>query len=127
MTCAYINSLDRECGRESASGFCEFHAALDQLDHMFLHELQYSTWSSTPVLDRIRTRLHTRIGELKVSETRTWKDYAIVDEDGDIERVFSERNHEGLEEAKLYYQPKYGDTIQVRTVTATYSDWEDVK
>lgn len=65
MTCPYITSLDRECGRESASGFCEFHAYLDQLDHLYLEDLLDATWSSTPVLDRVRTRLHTRIGELK--------------------------------------------------------------
>lgn len=33
MTCRYINSLDRECGREATSGeHCDLHAVLSQLD-----------------------------------------------------------------------------------------------
>jgi hypothetical protein len=65
VNCPYINSLGRECGRESASGFCEFHAYLNQLDQLCLEELAFTTWSSTPELDRVRHRLISRIGELK--------------------------------------------------------------
>lgn len=126
MTCPYITSLDRECGRESASGFCEFHGYLEQLDHLYLEDLLDATWSSTPVLDRVRTRLHTRIGELKMSGVRTWKEYGLVDEDGDLDFVFSETD-DGLAQVRRIYQPEHGDKIVVRTVTSTYTDWEDVK
>lgn len=59
--------------------------------------------------------------------TRTWKDYAVIDSDGEIDRVFRGDHNEDLADARRWYEPSEGDTIVVRTVTRTETEWEDVK
>lgn len=35
MTCPYINTLERECGREAThDGFCDLHRALSLIDSL---------------------------------------------------------------------------------------------
>lgn len=65
MTCPYITTLERACGRASVQGeFCQFHGWLHQLDNMTLEDLAETTWSDIPELNKIRLRLHDAIGAL---------------------------------------------------------------
>lgn len=56
MTCVYVTSLDRECGREATSGeHCDFHAVLAQLDDFDFRDPTPIVVppSARPLVDRI--------------------------------------------------------------------------
>lgn len=56
MTCKYVTSLDRECGREATTGeHCDFHAVLAQLDDFDFHDPTPITVPASvrPLVDRI--------------------------------------------------------------------------
>jgi hypothetical protein len=56
MTCAYLTSLGRECGREATSGqHCDFHAVLAEFDAYARDERDVIIVleSARPLVDRI--------------------------------------------------------------------------
>lgn len=60
MTCPYINTLERECGREmTIGGYCDTHFVCVQLDHLPFDMTITVPLSVRPTIDRILSRLET--------------------------------------------------------------------
>lgn len=57
MTCRYITTLDRPCGRTCTGGLCDFHHTLSQLDSVPLEYVGLFAWTNHPILERVRLRL----------------------------------------------------------------------
>lgn len=67
--CAYVTSLDRECGREATTGpHCDLHAVLAQLDDFDFHDPAPITVPASvrPMVDRILSDVRANFDAMPV-------------------------------------------------------------